>query len=71
MNPRFEELLYHSGLTAQGCWDQLDAYDRAAILKFGELVVLECAVEVQDAVDHCEPASIYPNRLRQRFGVEE
>lgn len=28
-----EDILYHSGLTAQGCWDKLDAYDRMAIEK--------------------------------------
>ena len=27
-----DDLLYQSGLTAQGCWDQLDSYAREAIL---------------------------------------
>jgi len=43
MNPKIEELMYRSGLTAQGCWDNMDEYDRAAVLKFAELIVRECA----------------------------
>jgi hypothetical protein len=27
-----DDVLYQSGLTAQGCWDQLDSYAREAIL---------------------------------------
>ena len=43
MDTKFEDLMYKSGLTASGCWDQLDEYDRKAIEKFAELIVLECA----------------------------
>ena len=42
MNKRIEDLMYHSGLTAQGCWDEMDTYDRKAIEKFAELIVKEC-----------------------------
>ena len=42
MNKRMEDLMYHSGLTAQGCWDKMDDYDRKAIEKFAELIVKEC-----------------------------
>ena len=35
--------MYQAGLTAQGCWDQMDDYDRTAILKFAELIIQECA----------------------------
>jgi hypothetical protein len=38
----FSKLHYHSGLVAQGCWNELDAYDQSAIQKFGNLVVKEC-----------------------------
>jgi hypothetical protein len=38
----FERLHYHSGLVAQGCWDELDEYDREAIVRFGDLIVQEC-----------------------------
>ena len=39
----YQHLMYESGLIAQGCWDEMDDYDRTAILKFGELIVRECA----------------------------
>ena len=43
MNDGFDKLMYEVGLTAQGCWDEMDEYDRAAIMKFAELIVEECA----------------------------
>ena len=49
MNDKFEDLLYHSGLTAQGCWDSMDDYDRRAIEKLAQLIVKEC---VQTLVYH-------------------
>jgi hypothetical protein len=42
MNNRIEEIMYSAGLTASGCWDQMDEYDRAAIEKFAELIIREC-----------------------------
>ena len=49
MDTKFEDLMYKSGLTASGCWDQLDEYDRKAIEKFAELIVREC---VEVAIDN-------------------
>jgi hypothetical protein len=40
---KLEKLMYESGMTAQGCWDHLDEYDKTAILKLAELIVQECA----------------------------
>jgi hypothetical protein len=71
MNKHIDDLLYHSGLTAQGCWDELGTYEQEAIEKFAELIVRKCAETVQDFVDHRFPASEYPVRLRRYFGVEE
>ena len=42
MNERIEHCLYQAGLTAQGCWDELDDYARQGIEKFAELIVQEC-----------------------------
>jgi len=39
MNDRLEDLLYQSGLTAQGCWDELDDYARQGIKRFAEMIV--------------------------------
>ena len=57
MNPRIDELMYRSGLTAQGCWDNMDEYDRAAVLKFAELIVRECA-ELIEQDWHVSPAEL-------------
>ena len=46
MNERIDKLMYHAGLTAQGCWDEMDEYDRKAIEKFAELIVRECLNEI-------------------------
>ena len=47
MNKRFEDLMYHAGLTASGCWDEMDDYDRKAIEKFGQLIVQECMAIIE------------------------
>jgi hypothetical protein len=41
MNKHIDDLLYHSGLTAQGCWDELGTYEQEAIEKFAELIVTD------------------------------
>ena len=46
MNEQFERCLYQSGLTAQGCWDQLDDYAKDAIEKFARLIVAECTAKL-------------------------
>jgi hypothetical protein len=42
MNERIEHCLYQAGLTAQGCWEDLDTYTQEGIEKFAELIVREC-----------------------------
>lgn len=34
--------MYQAGMTAQGCWDNLDDYDKEAILRLAKLIVQEC-----------------------------
>lgn len=41
MNERIEHCLYEAGLTAQGCWDKFDEYDKQALNKFAELLLDE------------------------------
>jgi hypothetical protein len=43
MTDKYDDQLYLSGLTAQGCWDELDDYAKDAIIRFGDLLVKECA----------------------------
>ena len=62
MNEQFDKMIYESGLIAQGCWDKLDEYDREALNKFAELIVRECARQV----NYYEALNIF-----EHFGVEE
>jgi hypothetical protein len=70
MNDRIENCLYQAGLTAQGCWDELDDYAKQGIEKFAELIVRECADIVAEHYDASEPW-ITPKTLLYHFGVEE
>jgi hypothetical protein len=49
MNNRIEDVMYHSGLTASGCWDEMDDYAHKAIEKFAKLTVEDC---IQVLVDY-------------------
>jgi hypothetical protein len=71
MNKKIEDLMYHAGLTAQGCWDEMDEYDRKAIEKFAELIVKEC-IQVLDPGGHQLIARFHTRQwLSEHFGVEE
>lgn len=67
---KFDDLMYHAGLTAQGCWDEMDDYDRKAIEKFAELIVRECIDTVSDcSVEYCTRPQIV-SEIKEHFGVE-
>ena len=68
MNEQFEKLMYESGLTAQGCWDEMDSYMHDAIKQFAELIVQEC-VSIADEYDGV--GSTIVSRIKKHFGVEE
>ena len=77
MNDKFEDLLYNSGLTSQGCWDKLDEWDREAVLKFGELIVRNCIDEMitqmwHHGIDESNNPSFYKavEKVKQHFGVK-
>jgi hypothetical protein len=68
----FEKLKYHSGLVAQGCWNELDEYDREAIKRFGDLIVRECAKEAYRFEITVEEGLMYKRRIIEKFfGVED
>lgn len=77
MNTHFEDLMYWAGLTAQGCWDQMDEYDRKAIEKLAELIVCECAeLIVKECLQMADEFEIDVNRsglvsrMEYYFGVD-
>jgi hypothetical protein len=45
---KLDDLLYESGLTAQGSLDQMDEYDQQAINKLVQLVINECVNIVEN-----------------------
>ena len=61
MNSRIDDLMYQAGLTAQGCWDGMDDYDKQAILKFAELIVRECISSLGSQADKAY--------LKKHFGL--
>jgi hypothetical protein len=64
----FSRLHYQSGLVAQGCWDELDEYDRAAIVRFAELIVQECAGRVDWIL--AVGGGTQGDLIREHFGVK-
>ncbi len=66
---KFDDLMYHAGLTAQGCWDEMDEYDRNAIQKFAELIVREC-VEINKQELSFNAFERLMNKYQDHFGVE-
>ena len=48
MDDILEYCFYQSGLTANGCWDELDDYAKEAIERFARLLVQECLIEKQE-----------------------
>lgn len=68
MNERLEDLMYESGLTAQGCWDEMDEYDRKAIKKLFELTVQDCANYVRNNYDS-KDAEVIAYYLELNYGL--
>jgi len=69
MNEQIEHCLYHAGLTAQGCWDELDDYAKEGIEKFAQLIVRECALTA-GLMEH-EGRKGIGAQILDNFGVEE
>jgi len=72
----FGQLLYQAGLTAQGCWDELDLYAKEAIERFLYLAVCECAwaaknLEQVASGDQQYGREIAALKIRKHFGVDE
>jgi hypothetical protein len=66
MNKRIEDLIYQAGLTAQGCWDEMDPYDRDAILNLVESVIRECA-QVAGTAEPFQTSDL----ILKHFGVDK
>lgn len=76
MNERLEDLMYRAGLTAQGCWDSMDSYDKEAIEKFANLIVSESINVVNRRYMGDNNREDFEVRrcvedLKEHFGVQE
>ena len=72
MNEQIEHCLYQAGLTAQGCWDELDDYAKEGIEKFAELIVRECAKIADDGCGSaCFGLGINGAMLLEHFGIDQ
>jgi hypothetical protein len=74
MNERIEQCLYLSGLTAQGCWDEMDEYAKQGIHKFAELIVRECLGIVnrhEYSYHEADPLWETAQLIKEHFGVTE
>lgn len=67
MNERLEDLMYHAGLTAQGCWEEMDSYDREAIEKFAMLIIKETLEVARAGIEY---GNGMDNAVYRYFGIE-
>ena len=67
----FDDLLYESGLTAQGCWEEMDEYDREAVLRFGQMVAEKSAeVALKNSRRWDDMGAIIALQIKKHFGIE-
>jgi hypothetical protein len=65
MNKHIEDLLYQSGITADGCWDELGTYEQEAIERLVNITVKECA----NLADEAEPF-VASDLIKRHFDIE-
>jgi len=72
MDSKIEDLMYQSGLTSSGCWDEMDSYDKEAIEKFGELIIKECAsLFDKDEIELTLTERTIHNMIKEHFEIKE
>lgn len=72
MNEIIEHCMYESGLTADGCWNQLDDYAKEAIERFAKLIVRECAEYAERTGilnDADYEGEMIADAIKEHFGV--
>lgn len=60
-NTTIEEIIYQSGLIAQGCWDELDSYAKDGIIRAIQLTAKGCADVCMSQADR--------KNIRHKFGL--
>ena len=67
MNKACDDLLYDSGLIADGCWDELGTYEQEAIERLIKLTVIKCA-EIGER--YADGNFEVRNQIQEHFGLE-
>ena len=75
MDKAFDDLLYQSGLIADGCWDELGTYEQEAIERLIELTVLECCKALWTEECHTSDLAFdevkrNATRIKKHFGID-
>jgi len=68
MDSKIDDLMYQSGLTASGCWDSMDSYDKEAIENFGKLIIKEC-IEINKQELSFNAFERLMNKYQEHFGA--
>lgn len=64
-----DNLMYQSGLTASGCWEEIDSYGQDAIMQFAQLILNECLEICEKGTATQMTSSGAAQQIRQRFGL--
>lgn len=81
MNQNLEDLMYRSGLAADGSWNHMDQYDRDAVIRLASMIVERCSeLIIERGTDRIDwmpsQLGIRPEyvkmveHIKQHFGVE-
>lgn len=67
-----DDLIYKSGLVADGCWDQLDSYAKEAIERCILLTVEECCKAVNSWKNEPFPfdEGLAVDLINEHFGIK-
>jgi hypothetical protein len=69
MNEQIKQLTQKSGLIM---YRTKDIYNwEYAVEDFSVLIIKECCAMIENTVNYCEPASIYVDKIKKHFGVEQ
>ena len=78
MNENISVLLYEAGLTADGCFGEMDQYDQEAVMRVIELTIKKCADLCQDVTSGgmFSPNQQYASaacrdKIKEHFGLNE
>lgn len=70
MSYMIDDILYRAGLTAQGCWDELDEYAQEAIIRSIKMTVQECVSICEKGTATQTTCSGAASMIKQHFEID-